>query len=58
MMFIVPLCLRETKARKGDGEYVRVSEAAGKHESGDNHGHFLPSLTARTQPMMPMTARK
>ena len=29
----------ETKARKGDGEYVRLSEEAGKHESGDNHGH-------------------
>ena len=25
----------ETKARKGDGEYVRLSEEAGKHESGD-----------------------
>ena len=25
----------ETKARKGDGEYVHLSEEAGKHESGD-----------------------
>ena len=30
------------KARTGDGEYVRLSEGAGKQESVDNHSHSLP----------------
>ena len=30
-----------TKARKGDGEYVRLIEEAGKHENGDIRGHSL-----------------
>ena len=33
---------RETKARKGEGEYVRLSEEVERRESGDNHGHSLP----------------
>ena len=31
----------EYAGKRSDGEYVRFSEEAGKHESGDNHGHSL-----------------
>ena len=33
MMMFTTAYLRETKARKGDGEYVRLSEEEGKHEA-------------------------
>ena len=32
MMFTALLYRRETKARRGDGEYGRLSEEAGRHE--------------------------
>ena len=44
MMFI--LYRREAKARIADGEYGRLDEEAGKHESSSTYGHSLPYITA------------
>ena len=41
------LCRRETKARRGDREYLRSNEKAKRHNSSCTHGHFLHYVTGR-----------